>query len=311
MLFSASFASNTTVEAGFHAIAPSHLRSMCLTDCHNYLLHRYVSLAVQLNQIAGPEYLLRVPRILPPPHRSWHYSINGFIMAVQSMYSQGLASPYDINLKNGPAIFYAVKQETPEFAHFLLDQGVDFELSNNAGITASELLWDRAFGGHYGAEKSVVVRRLLQGDDCVDNMDFTTLHKIVLGFVYKDLRTLLEASTDLINAADSRGRTPLHWAVLRNDQATVQDLLDNGADPNITDSEGFVAVDSVRSASVCRFLLKAKANIKNPSPFNNRCALQHAVNRDAPVEVIEILIAAGSDINLRDSDRDTALLNAF
>ena len=164
---------------------------MCLTDCHNYLLHRYVSLAVQLNQIAGPEYLLRVPRILPPPHRSWHYSINGFIMAVQSMYSQGLASPYDINLKNGPAIFYAVKRETPEFAHFLLDQGVDFGLSNNAGVTASELLWDRAFGGRYGAEKSVVVRRLLQGDDYVDNMGFTTLHKIVLGFVYKDFEPYL------------------------------------------------------------------------------------------------------------------------
>ena len=276
-----------------------------------YLLHRYVSLAVQLNQIAGPEYLLRVPRVLPPPHRLWHYSINGDIMAVQSMYSQGLASPYDINMKNGPALFYAVEQETPKFAHFLLDQGVDFELPNNAGVTASEILWDRAFGGRYGAEGSAVVRRLLQGDDRIDDMGFTTLHKIVLGFIYKDLRAVLEASTDSINAVDSRGRTPLHWAVIRDDQAAVQELLRNGADPNISDKEGFVAIDSVRSASVCKSLLKAKANINNPSPFNNRCALHHAVNRDAPVEVIETLIAAGSDINLRDSDRETALLNAI
>lgn len=276
-----------------------------------YLLLRYVLLVVYLNQIAGPEYLLRVPRVLPPSHRLWHYSINGDIMAVQNMYSQGLASPYDVNMKNGPAIFYAVEQETPEFAHFLLDQGVDFDIPNTAGLTAGELLWDRAFGGRYGDEGSAVVQRLLQGDEGIYDTGFTTLHKIVLGFIYKDLRAVLEASTGSINAVDSRGRTPLHWAVLRDDQAAVQDLLGNSADPNITDREGFVAVDFVRSASVCRSLLKANANINNPAPFNNRCALQHAVNRNAPVEVIEILTAAGSDINLRDADRETALLNAI
>lgn len=275
-----------------------------------YLLHRYVSLAAHFNQIAGPEYLLRVPRILPPPHRLWRYSISGDIMAVQSMYSQGLASPYDINMKIGPALYYAVDQETPKFAHFLLDQGVDFELPNSAGITASELLWDRAFGGRYGAEGSAVVRRLLRGDDRVDDMGFTALHKIILGFMYKDLRAVFEASMDSINTVDSRGRTPLHCAVLCDDHTAVQELLGNDADPNITDRRGFVAIDTVRSASVCKLLLKANANINNPSPFNGRCALQHAVNRNVPIEVIEILIPAGSDINLRDSDRETVLLNA-
>lgn len=42
-----------------------------------YLLHRYVSLKIRLNQIAGPEYLLQVPRVLPPSHPLWHYSILG------------------------------------------------------------------------------------------------------------------------------------------------------------------------------------------------------------------------------------------
>ncbi|KAL8718685.1 MAG: hypothetical protein Q9225_004204 [Loekoesia sp. 1 TL-2023] len=227
------------------------------------------------------------------------------------MYNQGLASPYDVNLKNGPAIFYAVEQNTPEFAHFLLDQGVDFDLPNNAGITASELLWDRAFGGCYGAGGSVVVRKLLQGDDGVDDMGFTTLRKIVLGFIYKDLRVVLEACTDSINVVDSRRRTPLHWAVLCDDQGSVQELLHNGADPNITDRQRFVAIDFVRSASVCKSLLETKADINNPSPFNNRCALQHTVNRNVPVKVIEILIAAGGDVNFGDTDRETALHNAI
>ena len=276
-----------------------------------YLLQRFVSLEVRLNQIAGPEYLLRVPRVLPPDHRLWHYSMMGEIEAVQSMYSQGLASPYDTNWEGSSALFYAVPHETPKFAHFLLDQGVNCELSNQFGATASQSLWDQAFAGHYGAEGPAIVRRLLRGDDCVDDMGFTTLHKIVLGFVYKGLRAVLDASTDMVNATDSRGRTPLHWAVLRDDQAAVHELLRNGADPNITDNQGFVAIHYVKSVLICKLLLKAKASILTPSTSKNRCALQLAVNRNIPVEVIEFLIEAGSDVNRRDSDRETALLNAI
>lgn len=227
------------------------------------------------------------------------------------MYSQGLVSPYDTTWEGRPALFFAVEHETPELAHSLLDQGVDLDFSNNAGATASELLWDRAFEGHYGAEGPAVVRRLLRGDDCVHDMGFTTLHKIVLGFIYKDLQAVIDVSTDLVNAIDSSGRTPFHWAVLRDDQAAVQKLLDNGADPNITDNHGFAAIHFVRSASICKLLFKAKADVNTPSSFKRRCALQLAVKRNTAVEVIEFLIAVGSDIDFRDSDRETALLNAI
>lgn len=276
-----------------------------------YLLHRCVSLEVRHNHIAGPEYLLRVPRVLPPSHPLWHYSIMGETIAVQNMYSQGLASPYHTNWEGKPTLFLAIDHETPELAHFWLDQGADCDLSNNAGATAGELLWDRAFEGHYGTEGPAVVRRLLRGDDCVDDMGYTTLHKIVLGFIYKDLQAVLDISKDMVNATDSRGRTSLHWAVLRDDQAAVQRLLGNGADPNITDDRGFVAIHFVRSAPICKLLLKAKASINIPSPFRNRCALQLAVKRNTPVELLEFLVAAGSDINLGDSDRETALLIAI
>ncbi len=227
------------------------------------------------------------------------------------MHDEKFATPYDLNQKNGPAIFYAVEQSTPEFARFLLDHGVDPEVINTAGMTASELLWDRAYGGRYGADGAAIVRKLLARGDAVDEMGFTTLHKIILGFIHKKLRTVLEASTDSVNMIDSRGHTPLHWAVLCDDAAAAQHLLDYGADPNITDREGLLAIDHVKGPLVCTTLLKAKANIHNPLPFNKRCALQHTVNRNAPVETIEILIAAGGDVNVSDTDRETALLSAI
>lgn len=276
-----------------------------------FLLLRYVSLAVRSCPIPPPEYVLRVSRVLPPYHPLWRYSITGDIVAVRNMYSEGVASPYDLHQKNGPALFYAVEQSTPGFARFLLDQGVDSEVVNTAGVTASELLWDRAFAGRYGADGAAIVRKLLPGDDSVEDMGFTTLHKIILGFVYKDLRTVLEASADSVNTIDSRGRTPLHWAVLCDDDSATQQLLNYGADPNIIDREGFAAIDHVTGLLVCTMLLEAKANLHKPSLLNKRCALQQALKRNAPVETIEILITAGGGIDLSDTQGGTALLNAM
>lgn len=77
---------------------------------------------------------------------------------------------------------------------------------NTAGVTASELLCDRALAGRYGADGAAILRNRLLTDDAVDDMGFTTLHKIIHGFIYKVLRTVLEAPADSVNTIDSRGR---------------------------------------------------------------------------------------------------------
>lgn len=41
-----------------------------------------------------------------------------------------------------------------------------------------------------------------------------------------------------INAQDGRGRTPLHHAVINRQPATVQQLLAQGANPEIKDNQG-------------------------------------------------------------------------
>ncbi|KAL8748576.1 MAG: hypothetical protein Q9184_007206 [Pyrenodesmia sp. 2 TL-2023] len=196
------------------------------------------------------------------------------IVAVQNMYGEGIASLYDLRQKNGPALFYAVERNTPEFARLFLNQVVDSDVVNTAGVTASKLVWDRAFAGRYGANGAAIVRKLFSGDDTMDDMGFITLHKIIPGSVYKDLRTVLEASADSVNTIDSGGRTPLHWAVLCNDESATQQLLNYGADSNVTDREGFVAIDHVRGPLVCTKPAESKS--RSPQTFSSEQALRPA-----------------------------------
>lgn len=276
-----------------------------------YLLWRCISLALQLNQFSGPELLLRVSCMLPPDHPLWHYATIGDLEVVKDIYSQRLASPYDVARDGWPALFSAIKQKSPDLALSLIRQRVDFDFVSEQGITASELLWDQAFSNSYGPEGLEAVKELIVSDDRIEDLGLGTLHKIVMGFICKDIRTVLAATTDSINLVDTMGRTPLHWAVMGDHHDAVRDLLAYGADPNIRDRMGLVAIDFVTSAPICRLLLDSEADIHNLSIRKNRYALQHAACRPTPVKVIDMLVAAGGDVNAVDIDNETALLNAI
>lgn len=97
-----------------------------------FLLRRYIAFAMHQSSVAGPEFLLRLPRVMPWSHMLWRYSLNGNVQAIQKMYEDGLASPYDINLRGGNALDYACRFETCEVALFLLDQGADPSLKSIA-----------------------------------------------------------------------------------------------------------------------------------------------------------------------------------
>ena len=275
-------------------------------------LRRYISFIYQYSKKTGPEFLLRIPVVMPWDHHLWRCLIDGDISAVQKMYDEGLASPLDINAHGVNALIYGANNGSAELVNFLIDRGVDYNFTSERGDVPSEMLWDRAYGGQFGKDGPIIVRKVVRKNDNLDDMGFSTLHKIVLGVLYKDLRMVLEAAaTDLVNTADSRGRTPLHWAVLCNDAAVVKTLLDFNADPNIIDSGGYLAIDFVRSSLVCKLLLDAKSQIKPNPGKKGRCALHYAVQRGTPIEVIDLLIDAGVDVNVTDTDGETVLMNAI
>jgi ankyrin repeat protein len=143
------------------------------------------------------------------------------------------------------------------------------------------------------------IEKAFPSEDGLDDWQLTPLHKIVVGLTMVDLRALLEASTADINQRDAHGRTPLWWAVNREDVVVVSTLLEFDADPGIADSEGFTPMHNAAiqgNVVVTGPLLKHEGR---PSIWNTKQGhpLLHACwHHDEPSR-IEPFLGPGVDIN--------------
>ncbi|KAK4693752.1 hypothetical protein P7C71_g3701, partial [Lecanoromycetidae sp. Uapishka_2] len=277
-----------------------------------YLLQRYISIILQTTYLDGPELVLRVPRVLPWTHLLWRYSVCGDLMAIKRMYADRIASPYDVDPAGRNALLYASKQESVHVAEFLLEQGADSNQHDSQGRPPSERLLVRSFGGRYGSQGTNIMRRILSNDDSYDEFGFTTLHKIILGLNPTSLATILRLTTDTLHTTDSLGRTPLFWAVIRDNASHVKLLLSYDSDPNARDARGYTPLDFVRSPAICALLLDAGATINiNPKNWYHSSLHEQVIENGGSAEVMTLFHAAGFDIDIKDHDNETPLLNAI
>ncbi|CAB0035966.1 unnamed protein product [Trichogramma brassicae] len=91
--------------------------------------------------------------------------------------------------------------------------------------------------------------RRLANPNVANGRGTTALHLICNASVDDDglLKTLLAVNdvlsrNVLINVPDAHGRTPLHFALFRNNKKLVKLLLENGADPTIIDKDGWTTL---------------------------------------------------------------------
>ena len=108
---------------------------------------------------------------------------------------------------------------------FLLEQGVDLDQPNEIERISGDPLWEYSFAGRSSSEDTSVVGSRLRDSGHVQTRGFSTLHKIILGMLNKDLETELATSTAAISVGDSKNMTLLCWATIRNDLQAVKTLL--------------------------------------------------------------------------------------
>ena len=78
-----------------------------------WMVSRVIQFVAQLSYMKGPELFLRVPRVVPDNAPALFYAVQGDIDGIKSLFSKGLASPYDVALTNGRTAFHVCIRSLP------------------------------------------------------------------------------------------------------------------------------------------------------------------------------------------------------
>ncbi|CAM1511968.1 Fc.00g094810.m01.CDS01 [Cosmosporella sp. VM-42] len=121
----------------------------------------------------------------------------------------------------------------------------------------------------------------------------------------------VEAAIDLdpgsINERDERGRTALHWAVMKDDVESVRTLLDCKADIAVTDLDGktpFHGTGWRNHVEIAQILINAGSDLE-ATDSRGRTPLLLATAH-CSCDVLELLLQSGADISARDDIGNTA-----
>lgn len=77
--------------------------------CPGWLLSRMMSILFTYSRRDGPMWRIRMPRVRQNSSLIFQHMLRGDIKAIQSLFSQGLASPFDVNENGKPLLSVGTK----------------------------------------------------------------------------------------------------------------------------------------------------------------------------------------------------------
>lgn len=131
-------------------------------------------------------------------------------------------------------------------------------------------------------------------------MNFTALHRIVLGLSSVDLNHQLHLDDSDLETPDIFQRTPLHWAAQRGDLTKVEILLKWGAKSNVRDGWGSTPLHraAAHGTVACVLALLGDGADVNARDSNGSTALHDLIVRwDPPKGMVDALVRYGADVN--------------
>ena len=227
----------------------------------SWFLARAVSASAAYSPHSGPEFLLRVPKIIPPRSNIFHFAETGNIEGIEDIFERGLASVHDVDKSGSTVLHFALNTSQYPVCKLLLDAGADPETEGPQDRKPVDIVWDSILAKYETGERASHIASLFRNDDHIESRGFSLLHKCVLEILQLNLEQVLKASTAKIDGADADGRTSLIWAAIRGDEKDVGLLLKSGADPSICDSLRKAPLHHARNAACTKLLLGARNNL--------------------------------------------------
>ena len=251
----------------------------------------------------GPEKILRLSRIRPGLDEVFIQVQGGNVRRLQQLFVQGDASPLDASDTGWTLLHYALTAGQLSTAKFLKDAGADVHAESARRDTPAELAWNRILSGCLDGESENLLREVFEDDSNLDERQFTTLHKIVLGMIGKSLADELEVTTAHINVIDSSGNTPLAWASARGDHKSAGLLLEHGASlciANNVDAEPIHLAAQTGNMNTVEILIKAGADVNSMVRHTKMTPIHYAAEYKDNSEQILALARLGALVNGED-----------
>ncbi|KAL8753334.1 MAG: hypothetical protein Q9184_005457 [Pyrenodesmia sp. 2 TL-2023] len=251
----------------------------------------------------GPEKILRLSRIRPGLDEVFIQVQSGNIRRLQQLFVLGGASPLDASDTGWTLLHYALSAGQHSTAKFLKDAGADVRAESASRVTPVDVAWNCILSGCLDEKSEHLLRNVFDNDAQLDERQFTTLHKIVLGMIGNDLACELEVTTAHINAVDNSGNTPLAWASARGDHRSVVSLLEHGASLNIANDLGAKPIHLAAQTGnipTIRALVQAGADVNSVVRQTLMSPIHYAAEYQDSSEKIHGLVDLGAHINGRD-----------
>jgi hypothetical protein len=180
-------------------------------------------------------------------------------------------------------------------------------------LSALEWAWIKILGKSFSPATSLEFEAIFSDRECLEEMGFTYLHKLVLGITLGDLGSGIESMDEsAINAVDNEGRTALSWAAQRGDLHALELLLGARADPNISTPSGMAPLHYAAEAGtpLCLESLLAKHANVHCVDHGLHTPLHFAAKHNDSIAYLKPLIRAGIDVNAKTEYSYTPLICA-
>ncbi len=256
--------------------------------------------------------------------------------AIEIALEQG-ALYYDVVLTNEIGIKQDVLGQS--IVHYLVKfrdiEGINFAIANNIPLSIQDNNGNSPLLLAYSqkdADSIVIASKLILADAAPERGRYsffedsvkmrnpslrldegqTPLHLAVILQEEYMVKYLISQNTS-INAKDNSGSTALHEAVRTGNVNIITDLLVAGADVNVRDSLGktplLIIMPEENRLLIYELLLEYGANINSTDSFGDT-SLHIAALSETNINVIEFLVSKGADINERNKKGITPLAQA-